>query len=78
MPKLQQERDSGSDLVLNSCVQAIQLSEFMLGCMARPERAVAEIAIDYFITLNSVALAQRAAELQVRSHTRLNVSKRVV
>ena len=40
------------------------LAELMLGCLGRPEREVADAALDYFIAINTIPVAHRSPPFQ--------------
>lgn len=42
------------------------LAELMLSCLGRPERPVADAALDYFISLNTIPVAHRAPPFQTQ------------
>lgn len=43
---------------------ALQLAELMLACLARPERTVADAALDYFININTVIVQHRLPQMR--------------
>eukprot|EP00873_Tetraselmis_striata_P020657 jgi/Tetstr1/440921/TSEL_029191.t1 len=51
--------------VAGQAAEAVPLAQLMMACLAHPERRVVEGALDYFLMLNTVPVAERHVDLQL-------------